>query len=188
MICFTLFTLLGTIYYMPLPQKKFREIVFQILYSKDMGEIAEEALVLLLTKELSVTKKSVKEALDKANRISDKFPELDALISKTCASYNFERIRSVERNALRLGVYEMLYDEAIPSKVAISEAIRIAKKFATPEAAAFINAVLDAIYKASLGEHYNREEIVLSVEQLEKSEQTATDLMGQEEIELDSEE
>jgi N utilization substance protein B len=53
----------------------------------------------------------------------------------------------VERNLLRLGAYEIYFSKSVPPKVAISEAVRLARKFASSESANFINAILDALYK-----------------------------------------
>ncbi len=127
---------------MSLPPNKFREIVFQALFST--GE--EEGLVPLLMKERKVTRKAVKQGLERAAAIRAITADLDEVIEKSSASYPIERIQKVELCILRLGAYEILHDEAIPPKVAIDEAVRLTRKFSTREATAFVNAVLDHIY------------------------------------------
>ena len=134
---------------MSLPQQKYREMVFQMLYSLDIGQAKDDDLIDLMMKELNITKKSARDALDRTRAIFKNLPQIDPVIEATASEYAFDRIQTVERNILRLGVFEMLYDEQIPPKVAIAEAIRIARKFSTPEASQFINAILDAIYKKS---------------------------------------
>ena len=158
---------------MPIPQQKFREIVFQFLYSQDIGEGSEEEMTSLFMKELSVTKKAVQEAISRARKILEMLPKIDEHIKKTSVSYRFERIQTVERNILRLGVYELLFDDAIPPKVAIAEAIRLSRKFGTPESTSFVNALLDAIYKASLGDEINESDLLASSEALMDSEEIA---------------
>jgi transcription antitermination protein NusB len=133
---------------MPISPQKFREIVFQLLYSDDFGGCAEVAEMLMT--QLAVTKKVVREAGEVREKILEKKPKIDELIRKHSESYDFERILRVERNVIRLGVYEILFSPDIPPKVAIAEAIRLTRKFATPEAAAFVNAVLDSIYSSEL--------------------------------------
>ena len=155
---------------MAVPQQKFREIVFRMLYSYDMGKPEEEEIVNLLMKELSVTKKIVNTAQEKVKKILEKQQEIDTYITKTTISYEFERIQRVEVNILRLGIYELFFEETIPPKVAIAEAIRLSRKFGTPESASFVNAILDNIYKASLGEQIDTKEITESVEAMKKSE------------------
>jgi len=128
---------------MALPKQKFREIVFQLLFSDDFG--SDEEVITLLMSELAVSKKTVREAIEHKAQIETKQTEIDRLIAHTSKAYDFERISRVERSILRLGIYELLHDASIPLKVAIAEAIRLARKFGTPESASFVNAVLDAV-------------------------------------------
>ena len=158
---------------MALPAQKFREAVFQLLFSSDAGHATEENMLPLLMHELSTTKKTVRTAQERVHKILEKKSEIDQMITKTSQSYEFERIQDVERNILRLGVFELFYDDNIPPKVAIAEAVRLARKFATPESAAFVNAILDALYKASLGEKMDASQINQSLKDLEKSEKLA---------------
>ena len=130
---------------MPFSPQKFREIVFQLLYSDDFGGCPEVAEMIMA--QLSVTKKIVREAGAVKDKILEKKAEIDALIRKHSESYEFERIPRIERNVIRLGAYELLFSTGVPPKVAIAEAIRLTRKFATPEAATFVNAVLDSLFK-----------------------------------------
>lgn len=156
---------------MPIPQQKFREVVFQYLYSQDISRTESDELVELLMQKLSVTKKTVKEAKERANKILHQQKEIDSKIEDTSESYDFHRIPGIERNILRLGIYELLYDDEIPPKVAISEAIRLCRKFASPQSSSFVNALLDQIYKKSLGETIDKKEIRSTAEALEELEQ-----------------
>ena len=132
---------------MAISLQKFREIVFHLLYSSDFGGCGENELIDLIMGQLVVTKKAVREAQELALKVKEKQEELDAMIIEQSKGYDFERIPRIERNVLRLGIYEMLYSPTVPSKVAIAEAIRLARKFAAPESATFVNAVLDTILK-----------------------------------------
>lgn len=155
---------------MALPQQKYREIVFLLLYSYDTGNGSEEDLLKLLMKELEVTKKSVSQAQERVHLLLSKKNEIDQRIASASTSYEFDRIQSVERNVLRLGVFELFFDEEIPPKVAISEAMRLARKFSTPESSTFVNAILDALYKKHLGEQIDSTIIAQSTEELLNSE------------------
>ena len=130
---------------MAISPHKFREIVFYLLYSDDFG--GSEEVTDMVMAQLAVTKKTVREAALVREKIAEKKGEIDELVRKHSSSYDFERIPRIERNVIRLGVYEILFTPEVPPKVAIAEAIRLARKFATPEAATFVNAVLDSIYK-----------------------------------------
>lgn len=72
--------------------------------------------------------------------------ELDALIRKHATEWPLDQITCVDRNVLRLGIYELLYCENIPSRVAINEAIEVAKSFGGDSSGKFINGVLGSIY------------------------------------------
>jgi len=155
---------------MAIPQAKLREITFQLLYSRNMGHAQADDLIELLMKELAVSKSAMRQAMSKVDAIQERLEEIDEAIAKTSYAYAFDRIQNVERNILRLGVYELLMDDTIPSLVAIAEAIRLARKFGTPESASFVNALLDAIYKSTLGEETDSKEIENHFFRLEETE------------------
>jgi len=70
---------------------------------------------------------------------------IDATLELASTNWSVARMANVERNILRVAVYEMLYRADIPSKVSINEAVEIAKEFASPEGPTFINGVLDQV-------------------------------------------
>lgn len=136
---------------MALSQQKFREIVFQLLYSQDIGQPDEALMTELMMSELAVSKRNIRLAQERVHTIQQRLGEIDPLITSISTSYDFDRIQVVTKNILRLGVYELLFDETIPPKVAIAEAIRLSRKFNTPESASYVNALLDHLYQKSLG-------------------------------------
>ena len=71
--------------------------------------------------------------------------EIDDRIRKYCDNYDFHRISAVDRNVLRLAIYEMLYREDIPPVVSINEAIEIAKRFGSEDSGRFVNGILDRV-------------------------------------------
>ncbi|MFA6306711.1 MAG: transcription antitermination factor NusB [Patescibacteria group bacterium] len=73
--------------------------------------------------------------------------EIDGYITKYATEWPLDQITIVDRNILRIGVYELVFDQDIPSKVAINEAIEIAKTFGGESSGKFVNGVLGAIYK-----------------------------------------
>lgn len=152
---------------MAIPQAKLREIVFQLLYSHDTGRTEEQCSISLLMKELQVARSAVFQALIKASDIQQHLTEIDAMIANTAQSYTFERIQLVERSILRLAIYELTIEKTTPPKVSIAEAMRLGRKFATPEAANFINAILDAIYKKMVGEVPTQDAIEDSIKEME---------------------
>ncbi len=136
---------------MPLPPQKFREIVYLILFSSAFDGSELESTALMLMGELQVTKRSVLDGCERAKQVLSRLPEIDAKIREASQEYQFDRISSAEKCALRLGFFELLYDAQLPHKVAIAEAIRLTRKFGTPESADFVNAILDTVYRAQSG-------------------------------------
>lgn len=123
-------------------QRKNREIILQLLFAFDFGGEPGEELVCCLMQVLSMTRQAVKAASEKAVEIWAERELLDNEISSRSEAFDFERIGRVERSILRLGLFE-LHAEELPSPVVIAEAVRLAKKFASPEAAGYVNALLD---------------------------------------------
>jgi N utilization substance protein B len=71
--------------------------------------------------------------------------EADALIKKHAQNWDLHRMAAVDRNILRLAIYEMLYRDDIPPVVSINEAVDIAKKFSTQDSGKFVNGILDKV-------------------------------------------
>lgn len=158
---------------MTVPQQKFREIVFQMLYSYDISHAKDDDMLTLLMEELSVPRQAVKDAQERVHNIFQNLQKIDSLIAKASLSYAFERIQSVERNILRLGAFELLFDDSIPPKVAIAEAMRLARKFSSPESSAFVNAILDDLYKSQQGLAADTSNVELTIQKLIQSEEAA---------------
>lgn len=75
--------------------------------------------------------------------------EVDALITAHAEHWDLKRMAVIDRNILRLGVYELMHEDEVPPKVSISEAVELAKRFGDTESSKFINGILDAILKTS---------------------------------------
>lgn len=73
---------------------------------------------------------------------------LDGVIKKYTRNWNLERMAIIDRNILRMGCYEIFFLDDVPPKVAINEAIELAKKFGDIDSPRFINGILDRIYKS----------------------------------------
>ncbi|MCD7813212.1 MAG: transcription antitermination factor NusB [Lachnospiraceae bacterium] len=79
---------------------------------------------------------------ERFNQIKDRVGELDAKIDEVAMGWKTNRMGKAELAILRLAVYEMLYDEEVPVKVAINEAVELAKKYGGDEASSFVNGIL----------------------------------------------
>ena len=91
-----------------------------------------------------ISRKARPYALELLLGIRTKIEEIDSAIGESATNWRLERIAGMDRNLLRVGIYEILYATDVPTQVAINEAVEIAKRFGSDESAAFINGVLDA--------------------------------------------
>lgn len=88
---------------------------------------------------------------EKAGKAVDKLVELDTRINQVAEGWKTRRMGKVELTILRLALYEILYDEEIPEKVAINEAVELAKKFGGADSPSFINGVLAKLVRDRAG-------------------------------------
>jgi N utilization substance protein B len=89
-------------------------------------------------------RQSIEAAEPLASAVAERASQLDAEIGRAAHNWRLERIGAIEQNILRLALYELSTD-AVPARVAISEALRLTRWFAGTKAPAFVNGVLDAV-------------------------------------------
>ena len=87
-------------------------------------------------------------------------PEVDRIIVRAAPEWPLNQIANIDRNILRIGLYELLYadHDEVPPKVAINEAIELAKNYGGPNSSKFINGVLGVVYKEMSGHDKRRRE------------------------------
>ena len=83
--------------------------------------------------------------------IEENLDKIDEKISHYATNWQIKRMAAIDRNILRIGVYELLFAPDIPPKVSINEAVELAKKFGDLESSKFVNGILDKIHKTELG-------------------------------------
>ena len=84
---------------------------------------------------------------DKYGKILEHLAEIDEVLNQASSGWKVSRMSKVDLNILRLAVYEMKYDEDVPVKVAINEAVELAKKFGGDDSSSFVNGILGKIAK-----------------------------------------
>ncbi len=124
-----------------------REHIFRILFSVEFCERDEfkDQVDLYFQGHASIREKKQKEILAKVIDLIDHLDELDHEIAKYAKAWNLSRLGKAELSILRLAVYEILFDKEVPKKVAINEAVELAKKYCNEKAAPFINGILGKI-------------------------------------------
>ncbi len=131
---------------MNIPQTKLREVIVQALYAHEVDKESEEPLLPLLMECVEISRKNVKIAEEKARNVLSKKEELDSRLGGASVEYELDRISMIDREILRLALYELFF-EGLELPIVIDEAIRLSRKFSTPNAAAFVQAVLNTIGK-----------------------------------------
>ena len=122
-----------------------REQVFKLLFRIEFNspeEMPQQEELFFTSGDLQVTDKDKAYITEKVNVIVEKIPEIDSQLSDKMKGWTVDRVGRVELAVLRLGVYEILYDDEIPAGVAISEAVELAKRFGADNAGSFVNGVL----------------------------------------------
>jgi len=129
-----------------------REIALQALYQHDLGgkRFNKPTTGTCEVEPFIETATGDPEVRQYARRLADgvisSCSELDEKIASVTRNWKLNRIAPVDRCVLRLALFEMLETDDVPPKVAINEAIELAKKFSTEQSGAFVNGILDRIY------------------------------------------
>jgi len=125
-----------------------REVALKVLYASDItGETVEESSQKFWSaqKEIDPDVKDFSEIL--VAGVDKNLETIDEIISKYASNWNIGRMATIDRNVLRIASFELLYTLDVPPKVAINEAIELAKKFGDKDSGKFVNGVLDKINK-----------------------------------------
>lgn len=128
-------------------RRKSREFALQMLFQWDLHPQDVARIETGFWKNARAEKKTRDFANQLFEGAAAAAKALDAAIEQHAKNWRLERMAAIDRNILRLGIYE-LQQKDVPAKAVINEAVELAKKFSTEESAPFINGVLDAVAKA----------------------------------------
>jgi N utilization substance protein B len=126
-------------------RRKARSIALQALYEIDSVQHDPEETLKNLREELKLSDETFKFAGELVNGVVRYKEKLDAQIHRYAPAWPIDQIAFIDRNILRLAIFEILIDNKIPVKVAINEAVELAKNFGGDSSSKFINGVLGAI-------------------------------------------
>ena len=131
-------------------KSQIRQLALQMLFQADMGKQDAEHVRRTFWAEHGTASADVRGFADDLFRVAlDRGGEIDGLIERHAEHWRMERMPAVDRNILRLAVFEMTAEKT-PAPVVIDEAIELARKFSSEESAQFVNGVLDAIHRESV--------------------------------------
>lgn len=125
-------------------RRELREQIFKLLFSIEFNDASEtESLARLYQEaEQAWDSEDEKYITEKCKNIALHLPEIDAAVNEAAKGWKTSRMGKVELALIRLAVYEMKYEDDIPVKVAINEAIELAKIYGTESSPSFINGIL----------------------------------------------
>lgn len=127
-------------------RRQARELTIQFLYQHELTkEALDESLALFWETQEPLGPEVCAFAEELVRGTVQHLPAIDEKISQYTEHWDLDRIAAVDRNILRLAMYEMLFRDDIPPVVSINEAVDIAKKFSTRESGAFVNGILDRL-------------------------------------------
>jgi N utilization substance protein B len=125
-------------------RREIREHIFRMLFRRDFHDQTEMSEQIdFYFESLEEPKESDLEYIrDRFQKILDKIPEIDIILEEASSGWKLNRMNKVDLTIMRLAVYEIKFDEEMPTKVAINEAIEIAKVFGGESSGSFVNGVL----------------------------------------------
>lgn len=132
-------------------RRQAREMALQVLYQMDLNHMAPDRAFDLACACFELPREPRAFAKLLVDGVSAHQPDIDRHLAAASEHWRVDRMSPVDRNILRIALYEMLYRDDIPPRVSINEAIELAKRFGSQDSSAFINGVLDKIYHESLG-------------------------------------
>ncbi len=122
-----------------------RELVLRVLYQSEIGAFDVQASLRQVVAEIKPPAQVADYAQLVIKNLGDHAAEIDATISAVSEHWRIERMAVTDRNILRLAVAEMLFSGDVPPRVAIDEAIELAKKYGDESSGRFVNGILDAV-------------------------------------------
>jgi N utilization substance protein B len=128
-------------------RRKARELAMQTLFCMDMIENKTDELVRRLSDMMEASPEIQPFSDHLIKGVTENRATIDQMIEQFSDNWKLFRMACVDRNVLRIAVFEMLHCDDIPPRVAINEAVDIAKKYGTEDSGAFINGILDSIYQ-----------------------------------------
>lgn len=126
-------------------RRELREQIFKLLFRIEfnkMEEMPEQLEFFFQEQDTLIEEKYEKQIIDKYGKIIEKLSEIDEYINDQAECWSTGRMGKVELSILRLAIYEIKYDETVPTGVAINEAVELTKKFGQEDSYKFINGIL----------------------------------------------
>lgn len=126
-------------------RRELRERIFKLLFRVEFNnkeEMQEQCALFFEDEENAAAGEDAAYIREKYEKIAEKLPEIDGMINETAKGWSSDRMGKVDLTIIRLAVFEIRFDEEVPTGVAINEAVELAKKFGQEGSAGFVNGIL----------------------------------------------
>lgn len=137
-------------------RRRARALALQTLYEIDSAGRNSEEVVTRLLADKRLSEDNITFIRELVEGVIQSKNELDENIKRFAPAWPVEQISLVDRNILRLAIFELLFDNKVPVKVAINEAVELAKSFGSDNSARFVNGVLSSVSNLAIGHQKGR--------------------------------
>jgi N utilization substance protein B len=128
-----------------------REVALQVLYQVEQNPgVPPEEVRRFIQRRLLGDRKLSEFTEGLIAGVKEHQPRIDAVISEVAENWRLDRMAAIDRNILRLGAYEMLYCPEVPARVALNEALELAKRYSTAQSSRFVNGILDRVLQGQV--------------------------------------
>lgn len=126
-------------------RRELREQIFKFIFRiefNEKDEMAEQEQFFFENEDIEMSDADKQYISKKSNKILDKLDEIDEMINQNAKGWTTQRMGKVDLTIIRLAVYEITFDDTVPTGAAINEAVELAKKFGQEESSGFVNGIL----------------------------------------------
>ena len=128
-------------------RKLARDLTFKIIYQADIQKENLDVIYKINAEDKDIDEKSQQYILSTLKGIEDNAENINSIIAEKSKGWKLNRISKISLASLKLGIYEVLYNDEIPNTVAINEAVTLAKLYEGDESAKFVNGILSVVLK-----------------------------------------
>ena len=126
-------------------RRKSRELALQVLYQAELAGMDPGAAFDVYIGHFDANKRALEYARRLVLGVEEHLAAIDEVLQQHSANWRLGRMAVIDRNIMRIALYEILYEPDVPPQVAINEALEVARRFSSDDAVGFINGILDAV-------------------------------------------
>jgi len=126
-----------------------RELALKVLFQIDVGKLPLDEVLETALEEVRPSDEAWDYVQKAVRGVVERQADLDAVIDELAVGWRVERLANVDKNVLRLALYELLHEKGAPASVVVNDAVEVAKKYSTEESGKFVNGILGSFLRRS---------------------------------------